>query len=219
MSCLPFDGVPITSTRLFRHHNQRKNMSLPRVWERYSCFSSQQAHSLHAIEVGAVGAHTVWGSAGVLKGVQNVYIMHLNHYTHSRQIALEATSVTTNFSFGAHQVICATRTTLMWCNTGHGWALPATCFVLMVLPNTSTTVGHTMLLLQCWACWPSGLGLQSVTRPYMEWVCLWVGLRDLQAVDNACHFAVESIHTHILYRHELLQWGRSKSQTVCMYTE
>ena len=30
---------------------------------------------------------------------------------------------------------------------------------------------------------------QSVTRPYMEWVCLWVGLQDLQAVDNACHYS------------------------------
>ena len=50
----------------------------------YSSLSSQDAHPLHANEVGAVGAHTVWGSAGVLKGVQNVYIMHLNYYIHSR---------------------------------------------------------------------------------------------------------------------------------------
>ena len=53
----------------------------------------------------------------------------------------------------------------------------STCFVLMVLPNTSTTAGHTMLLLQCWPCWPSSLGLQSVTHPYMECVCSWVWLQ------------------------------------------
>ena len=92
----------------------------------------------------------------------------------------------------------------------------ATCFILMILPNTSTTAGHTTLLLQCWPCWASSLGLQSVTCPYMEWVCSYV-LIGVAAVDNTCNYAVESVHTHLLYVGvSVLHWEQaSPKQFAC----